>query len=392
MPKQPFVKKNIFPKTINLKRVLLENYLALMFLLLTFFAVILYINFLPTREQNLYSFISGFLFLKWVIVYVVSIEILKYSINKWDKKDSFEFNQNQYTKMEIKLLSLVAAFPFGLGVTSFFNGLSKQSIKTLPISRGIAISIVLFPTTPASGFVLDYYRITAIYEVFLIGLPIAIAMIYSLKEFSIYNLIKTKFLLFIISIGILNFIYIAILSFFIEGYFLLKESIFYLLLSLYFNKYVFKDMYKIIIKTKNEIFFFMGVGILGSTLVLTSNYTNYSFDSYLIISDFMIIIPIILLPILSIFFIPPFVLFIIFVPYITSLLNINGYGNNLIYIIWIIMLTNAQLLSPVSLTTIIAAKNSNSNIFVESVFKHYKFCLKLTTISCLYLISYKYLF
>lgn len=391
MHKNPLGNKIILLKQIGFRKVLLENYLFLMFLLLTIFAIVLYLEFIPYENKSIYSFFSGFLFLKWVIFYIVSLEILKFSINKWEKKDKFEFDQNQYTKMEIKLLSLIAAFPFGLGVTSFFNGLSKKRVETLPISQGIAISIVLFPTTPASAYVLDYYRISAIYEVFIIGLPIVIAMIFSLKEFHVHNLIKTKFLILIISIGILNFIYIATLSFFVDGYFLLKESIFYLFLSLYFNKHFFRSVINVIIKTKKEILFFMGIGILGNTLLLISNYTNYNFDSFLIVSDFIIILPIVMLPLLSIFFIPPFVLFIVFVPYITSLLSINGYDNNLIYIIWIIMLTNAQLLSPVSLTTILAAKNSQSNIFAESIFKHYKFCFKLSVVSCLYLVLYKYL-
>jgi len=372
-----------------MKNFLLDNYLILMFVLLTTISFFLSVYTLPVQEHNTVEFMNGFLFLKSVIIYVISLEILKKSLSSWNENTKIKFNQKDYTNSEMKILSVFSAFPFGLGVTSFFKGISKNNINTLPISQGLAISILLYPTTPASGYILDFYQIENMYEIFLYGLPIALLMLLSFKNLSMKHLLNTQFLVLIVLMGVVNFIYIEIISIWIKGHFLIKESFFYILLSFYINRNIFKDFLPIIINTKGEILFFMGIGTLGNTLIIWSELNSVSYNEFLLISNLVLIVPIVILPVLSVLLIPPFVLFIIFSPYITELMIINNFSDIAIYSTWMIMLVNAQLISPVSLTTIMAAKNSDNNIFTESVLKHYKFCIKLSLISFIYLVVIK---
>ena len=116
---------------------------------------------------------------------------------------------------------------------------------------------------------------------------------------------------------------------------------------------------------------------------------DLSYLDYFSNSNLILFIPIVLIPILSIFFILPLVLFIILSQIISPLLAEGGFTTIAIYCIWIVMLVNSQLLSPVSLNSILAAKNSQQNIFAASFLTHYSFCIKIIIVSALYFVITK---
>lgn len=335
------------------------------------------------------DFFKGFLFLKSAIIYLLSLELLKHSLNRQTTKLKVKFNQCNYNNIEIKLLSLVCAFPFGLGVSSFLRGVSSEPLKTSDISQGTTASMLIFPTTLASAFLIDYFNITSLISVLIYGLPISFVMIISLKSNSINNIIRSEILFTVVVLAIINACYMWTTSLIIESNFLFKQSLFFILLSIYFYPLSLKKIHRIIYDAREQITFFLCIGLLGSSSIPLIKDLDLSYLDYFSNSNLILFIPIVLIPILSIFFIHPLVLFIILSPIISPLLAEGGFTTIAIYCIWIVMLVNSQLLSPVSLNSILAAKNSQQNIFAASFLTHYSFCIKISIVSALYFVITK---
>lgn len=349
----------------------------------TILALVLSI-FTNTKDVNI---ISGFIFLKYVIIYVIALELLKMSLSSKNSKFlDIKFDSHKYTYSETIVISLLSAFPFGLGVSSILKGLSKNSINTLPISQGMTMSMFIYPTTLASGYVLDYYKLSSILYIFIYGLPIVFAIVFVFKNISFAKLAKDKLVVSILKIGTINVIYIAGMSILIDGNFLLKQSFFFIALSIINNKSILLYSLKAIYNVKDQVIFFLGSGIFGKVITsVISNTDPSTFQSLENLNLYiLILIPIVVIPIFSIMLVHPLVLFIMFAPILSSSLNI--FSDLSIYVIWITMLINSQLLSPVSITTVLASKNTNTNIFTESFIKHYKFCTTISFTVILYLL------
>ncbi len=359
---------------------LLQYYLVLTFVLFTILSSIIFEVY--DYPETIGEFLKGYLFLDSVMIYIISLEILRFSLKK--NKMNIYFKQNHYSKQEVNIISLLSAFPFGLGVTSFLKGISKEELVTAPISQGMTLSMLVYPTTLASGYIVDYFKINSLFTIFLYGLSLATLMIFSLNNISILNLFKNRLVNIIILLGVANFFYIWFISIFLNISFLIKQASFFILLSLLLNKKLIFDVLPAIISIRHQILFFMGVGIFGESLIpILSNYNLIIMPSVLN-SYFIIFLPIIIVPVISILMIHPLVLFMITAPIITPYLVLYGLTELSIYTTWIIMLINSQLLSPVSLTTVLAV--NKNNIFLESFIKHYKFVIKLSIVGIIYIL------
>ncbi|MEG9883149.1 MAG: hypothetical protein V6Z86_00745 [Hyphomicrobiales bacterium] len=365
-----------------MKKLILKNYLIIISLILSITAFFVYKLYIPPLRQNFLNFLKGFLFLKSIIVYIVSLEILKRSLCK-AKNYNLQFHQNFYSDGEIKILSMFCAFPFGLGVSSFLRGIANEKINTLPVSQGMTLSMLLYPTTLASGYILDYFSINSIYYSFIYGFPVAFLMIFN-KKLSLKNLIFDKLTYAVIFLGVINLTYIWFVSMFFETNFLIKQSVFFLILALVIDKKSVMRIKTILCSLKQKILFFMSVVLFGSVIIsVISNFNKNNID-FLPSKNIIIFFPIIFIPLMSVFMIHPLILFIGFAPVVTPYLNNAGFSDQSIYMIWIVMLINSQLLSPVSLKTIMAIDKDN-NIFLESFMRHYKFFIKLSVISIIYI-------
>jgi hypothetical protein len=98
-------------------------------------------------------FLEGALFLDDVLIYVAALGVLKYTLTNRRIFAKLQYHQSHFSYGGTCFLALVSAFPFGLGVSSFLKGLSKKDINTKPISEGMTASMLIYPSTLASGFV-----------------------------------------------------------------------------------------------------------------------------------------------------------------------------------------------------------------------------------------------
>ena len=137
-----------------------------MFILFLSIAIFMYKYTISSEYRNYVDFFQEFLFLKYILIYIFTLEILKLSLNDFKRNDIY-FNQSKYSNTEIKILSMFSAFPFALGVSSFFQTISDKNLNTLPISQGMSINILLYPTTLASAYMFDYFHINSLLNTFM---------------------------------------------------------------------------------------------------------------------------------------------------------------------------------------------------------------------------------
>lgn len=274
------------------------NYITRYYLVLTFvFFTILsvFTTGVYKYPENISDFLKGYFFLDSVLVYIIALEILRFSLKKRNTK--IVFKQKDYSKQEVNIISLLSAFPFGLGVTSFLKGISKKDLKTAPISQGMTLSMFVYPTTLASGYIVDYFNINSLFSVFFYGLPLVILMLFPLKKISLSLLLNSRLIHIIVLLGIINFIYIWFVSIYFNISFLIKQAIFFLILSIFINKKILLDVLPSIFSIRYQILFFMGVGIFGESLIPILSSYELTLPS-LLSNYFIIVLPIVIVPII----------------------------------------------------------------------------------------------
>ena len=171
---------------------------------------------------------------------------------------------------------------------------------------------------------------------------------------------------------------------------MLKQAVFFVLLALAVNSGIVPQVPRILWKARNGFIFFICVGMLGHAFIRWRGQLQTALDFSVLNLPVAIAIPIFIIPLLSIAFIHPLVLFIIFNPLLSPYLQGTGVGELSLYCVWVVMLINAQLLSPVSLTTVLSVSSSKTNIFTESFLKHSLDALNISTIAYLYLLLFQY--
>ena len=348
-------------------------------------ALILYYSMSVELMKYPELFLQGAILLDDVLVYILALQILKSSLNTRRIFTNLQYNQVDYSSDKTRLLALVSAFPFGLGVSSFLKGLSKSAINTKPISEGVTASMLIYPTTLASGFVFDSFGLSSLSALFLFGLPVVITIfLISLKK-SLLSLVKTKLFLIVAVLGLCNYLYLLTLSQFIPQYFMLKQALFFILISFLLNVKIASNIPHVLWATKNSFVFFICVGILGHAFINWLDSLNLTISHSLLNIFVFVAIPVFIIPLFSILFIHPLVLFMIFNPVLSPHLLEAGFSSLSIYVVWIVMLINAQLLSPVSLTTVLSVSNSSTNIFSESFMKHSLYALKISCLTYIYI-------
>ena len=347
-------------------------------------ALVLYRAGLTPVDANVNFFLQGALFLDDVLIYIAALEILKIALSQRKILAELHYRPDFFSYHQTRLLALVSAFPFGLGVSSFLKGLSRDGIDTKPISEGMTASMLIYPTTLASGFVFDSFQLTSLAATFLFGLPLVFLLFLSFPKKTLLSLLKSNLFRVTAALGVLNYFYLVILSHFIPHNYMLKQAAFFVLLSLVINIRVVPQIPQVLWKARNNFIFFVCVGMLGHAFIGWMSYSEIIPDHAWLNSYIAIAIPIFIIPLMSILFIHPLVLFLIFNPLITPYLQVIGVNELSLYSIWVVMLINAQLLSPVSLTTVLSVSNSNSNIFTESFLKHGAYSLKVSVLAYLY--------
>lgn len=330
--------------------------------------------------------LNGILFLDNVLIYVAALEILKASLYRRRILISLEFNPNSFTYHQTIILSLASAFPFGLGVSSFLKGLSKEEIYIEPISKGMTASMLIYPTTLASGFVFDHFKLSSLSELFIIGIPIIFLLLLPWQKGSLSALAKSYLFHVVILLCIINILYLFLLSKFIPNYFMLKQSAFFTFIALIIHPNIIFSTVNILWKARDMFIFFICVGVLGDAFIRWLNQFELLTDFVWLNVYSAIAIVIFVVPLLSFVFIHPLVLFLVFNPLISPFLIKAGVDDLSIYTTWVVMLINSQLLSPVSLTTVLSVSNSNSNIFTESFLKYSTYSLKVSCISYIYIL------
>lgn len=364
----------------------LKHNLIIMATIFLLVGSVLYFVFISQNESNISFFLEGMFLLDDVLIYITCLEVLKRALMDQEKLQWLTYKKQEYSYFQTRVLSFVCAFPFGLGVSSFLKSLSKTEINTKPISEGMTSSMLIYPTTLASGFVFDYFKLTSISNLFILSLPLCLFIIFPIKHFSLKTLLYSKLFWCVLFLSIVNYIYLIILSIYIEHYFMIKQSAFFIILALIINTKTLAKLHSILYNARLQLIFFMCLGIMGHAFIQLLDNNEIWENLEWSLSIYIIMVPIFIIPILSIFFIHPLVLFIIFSPIISPIIIAQGIGNYELYLVWIVMLINSQLLSPVSLTTVLAVTNSNSNIFSESFLKHIKFSIKLSIASFVYLL------
>ena len=134
-------------------------------------ALVLYRAGLTPVDANVNFILQGALFLDDVLIYIAALEIIKSALSHRKILAELQYRPDFFSYHQTRLLAMVSAFPFGLGVSSFLKGLSKEDIDTKPISEGMTASMLIYPTTLASGFVFDTFQLTSLAATFLSDCP-----------------------------------------------------------------------------------------------------------------------------------------------------------------------------------------------------------------------------
>lgn len=164
-------------------RFLIFNYLSSMGVVFLILSFIFNYRLSDGVDSFYQTTIEGFFFLDNVIVYILTLSFLKLSLINRNIFKKMDFDQLKSSPIETKVISFLSAFPFGLGVSSFIKALSKGSIDTKKISRGLTSSMLIYPTTLASGYIFDFYEFDSIFSVFLLGcLYVFLLSFQTLKE------------------------------------------------------------------------------------------------------------------------------------------------------------------------------------------------------------------
>jgi hypothetical protein len=326
-------------------------------------------------------FLKGALFLDNVLIYIAALEILKGALNKRKVMVALAYMPADFSYSQTRLLAMVSAFPFGLGVSSFLKGLSDENINTKPISEGMTTSMLMYPTTLASSFVFDCFQLTSLSALILFGLPLVLLMLLPLTRSSLLTLIKSSLFKMVVLVALVNYVYLVVLSQLIEQHYMLKQAAFFVLFAFVINIKIVSKIPVILWGYRSVFIFFVCVGILGYVFVCWVERQDviHNFERLSIYAA--IAVPIFIIPLLSVLFIHPLILFVIFNPLLTPCLQAYGIGEFSLYGIWVVMLINSQLLSPVSLTTVLSVSNSNSNLFSESFLKHGAYTLKVSVLA-----------
>ncbi len=349
-------------------------------------ALFLYNASAVASEKYAEFLIQGAAFLDNVLVYIAALEILKSALSQRRVFAGLQYRPSEFSYHQTRLLALISAFPFGLGVSSFLKGLSKEDINTKPISEGMTASMLIYPTTLASGFVFDSFGLSSLAMLFLFGLPIVVFVL--LRSFKGLPATLTTSSLFRVTatLGICNYIYLFTLSQFIPHHFMLKQAAFFVLIALAINIRVIPRIPHILWNARNSFIFFICVGVLGHSFINWSGNLDIMVNAKWFNIYVAVAVPIFVIPLLSILFIHPLVLFLIFNPLLSPYLQTLGVNESGLYAIWVVMLINAQLLSPVSLTTVLSVSNSNSNIFSESFLKHGRYSMIVSCLAYFYIL------
>lgn len=350
------------------------------------FAFISLILYALTNTLDFQHVLIGVSSSKNILLYLFSLGLLKLSLENRQNFQSVTYHQEEYSYYQRQILGIMSAIPFGLGVSSFFKGISnhKTEVDIKPMSEGMTASMLIYPSTLASSFAYDFLGMNSLLTLFLLGFPIVFILFFPKEKQDISDikeLLKSKFFLMVFILGGINILYISILSLFFNKGYVFKQAIFFTILALIINPKIFLQIQKVIINQYKMFLFFIAVGLLGHSfkeLLVVSNITDFIryFDNIYLLAILVIGI----LPIISMFFIHPLVLFVICSPVISPIMTKNSISLSLIYVLWTTMLISSQLLSPISLTSVLSAHNSNSNIFKASFLMHYKYVCKIFTI------------
>ena len=343
---------------------------------------------LAPSDVNFNFLLEGMLFLDDVLIYIAALEILKSALIQRKLFAELDYKPAFFSYHQTRLLAMVSAFPLGLGVSSFLKGLSKDDINTKPISEGMTASMLIYPTTLASGFVFDSLQLApSLFNLFMFGLPIIFMLFMPWPKETLAALVNSNLFRMLAVLALGNYIYLLILSQFFTHHYMLKQAAFFVLFALGINTRIISQIPQILWGARSSFFFFICVGMLGHAFIhWIAHLKIISAFAWLNVFAAMAI-PIFVIPLLGIVFIHPLVLFLIFNPLLSPYLQSMGVRELNLYVIWVVMLINAQLLSPVSLTTVLSVSNSNSNsnIFTESFLKHNIYVLKISCIAYVYL-------
>jgi hypothetical protein len=333
-------------------------------------------------ELSISSMIGrGTMLLSDVLVYTASLEVLKECLKSAPILDCYQYNQNAYTAKQTKLLAIASSLTFGLGVSSFFKGLAKGDVDTKAISEGMTASMLLYPTTLASSYIYDDLGLSSLSALFLAGLPIAILMLLPITLRDIHKVASSSIFRLSLALAIGDLIYLFVAGFFVVGHITLKQSFLFLFLGICLKWKTVSSTPMICWKSRGVLAFLASTGVLGYSVMSSSASNGLSgvlshINLYLLVGFVIVVIPMV-----SLLFMHPLVLFIMASPIVSPLFESYGMSAATQYVIWITMIINAQLLSPVSLTTILSASNENRGILVENLRRHGMYALKLSALA-----------
>lgn len=338
-------------------------------------------------ENSVVLVLYGAFFFGKVIFYLFATTILKHSILNSSlilpKKICQDHNLKQYQE-NVYGDCFLSSFSFGLA-TPFLIKAINQSVDYAWLSRWTCLSMFFVPTTIASFIIFETLPVSIV-GIILHTLPLLLVfcLIFPIK----FNVSKqTAYLLLLATCNILTlwcsstifkisllvtqstiFLVIAVILIFVDARDLSK------------SKYLGKS--KIIIKKSvlesiNNTVFFVGLGVLTNSLShynrLIAIVNNIHF-SYAI--EYVMLI-LVILPIITIFFIHPLLLYSLLAHNINQhlIFNLGAYNT---YILWVGMFIVSQLCSPASVSSILASHVEHTSIFRVSLSRHWRFCIILT--------------
>jgi hypothetical protein len=310
--------------------------------------------------------LSGVIHFKEVIFFLAVISILKELIRtiKWDKT----FSSNNVT-----LYTIMFSFTFGLATPVLMKRLfSNKNASITNLTRLVCISMFIFPTTVASSFLYDKLHPNMFYctTFGLMLLPI-IFYVFNMKlSYStkiVYILMGS-----ILSVSIIFFIkHIFIISL------LLSQTYFYIILMIFLLFFMDRskniDFKNIVREIASNMILFISMGLFAVSLM--NAHIDLKFNNVIVAAIFLVVI----FPSITILFIHPLALFSILGPSINNCLD-GFLSNNQLYVLWVLSFILAQLCSPSSIASILAAQHEKKSILTVSFYRHIFFCIKLAGI------------
>lgn len=344
-----------------------------------------------TSVDIVHTLINGYLLLAEVIVYIAALEVLKECLRTSPLLSRYGYYQALHTSMQTRLLALASAFAFGLGVTSFLGGLAKDKINAKEISEGMTTSMLMYPTTMASAYIYDVLGISSMPALILAGMPIALGVLSPCSYGAIYGTIRSPAFRLACIFGAIDFVYLALFDLVLPGHVTLKQSLFFIIIGACLNRQMVMRAPIICWKTRGLLVFMGSTGVLGFTIL-----TSGCFDGLRGVLEgtslyWAVAVTVLVIPLTSVLFIHPLVLFIVASPIITPVFEIKGVEPITQYLIWVTMIINAQLISPASLTSVLAASNAGGGLLSQGLPKHAQYIFRTTIMAFAYIAARIYM-